>query len=545
MKIYNFSAISIFFFLSVTNSQVTRDWVQVYDGPGHGDDKAVSIVIDGSENVYVTGTSAASSTNYDIATIKYNSAGVRQWVIRYNGPGNGNDQANAMAVDGSGNVYVTGFASVNGQGFDFVTIKYNSSGTQQWARFYNGPGNQNDVAVSIGIDGSGNVYATGYSTGSGNSSYDYATIKYNSSGVQLWVQRYNGTGNSADDPSSIAVDASGNVYVTGTSYGIVSSSDYATIKYNTSGVQQWIARYNGPGYSYDLPNSLAIDGSGNVYVTGQSVGISTDYDYATVKYNSSGVQQWAQRYNGTGNFYDVANTVAVDGSGNVYVTGVSVETGTHNDCTTIKYNSAGVQQWLQRYNGPQNNDDGANSIAIDASGNVYITGSTIPNPSSWGDNLTVKYNNSGVQQWVQTYHGPANLGDNGSSIVVSSTGNVYVTGFSKDSSTSYDYCTIKYSQQIGIKKISSEIPDRYYLSQNYPNPFNPVTNIGFSLPKSENVILVIIDVTGKIVENLVNEKLEAGTYSISWNAVGFSSGIYFYRITAGVYNQTRKIILLK
>ena len=130
----------------------------------------------------------------------------------------------------------------SGTNYDYATIKYNSSGVMQWVQTYNGPGNVSDIAYSIAVDGSGNVYVTGYSSQGGTNS-DYATIKYNSSGVQQWVQRYNGPGNGVDGAYSIAVDGSGNVYVTGQSYGGGTSLDYATIKYNSSGVQQWVATY--------------------------------------------------------------------------------------------------------------------------------------------------------------------------------------------------------------------------------------------------------------------------------------------------------------
>jgi uncharacterized delta-60 repeat protein len=436
-------------FSPISFTQVTQQWVQRYDGPANSEEQASSIAIDSAGNVYVTGRSVGSGTGNDYATIKYNPTGVQQWVQRYNGPGNNTDAATSIAVDNSGNVYVTGFSVGSGTGNDYATIKYNSAGVEQWVQRYNGPGNSWDDASSVAIDSAGNVYVTGYSNGGGTGN-DYATIKYNSSGVQQWVQRYNGPGNTDDRANSIAVDSEGNVYITGYSVGSGTNFDYATIKYNSSGVQQWVQRYNGPGNHGDQATSIAVDSAGNVYVTGYSNGSGTGNDYATIKYNSAGVEQWVQRYNGPGSIDDRANSIAVDNAGNVYVTGRSRGSGTNDDYATIKYNSSGVQQWVQRYNGPSNTTDAANSIAVDNAGNVYVTGGSIGSGTQY-DYATIKYNPTGVQQWVQRYNGPGNLSDAATSIAVDNAGNVYVTGGSDGSITgNLDYATIKYSQGIAI-----------------------------------------------------------------------------------------------
>ncbi|MCC6864705.1 MAG: T9SS type A sorting domain-containing protein [Ignavibacteria bacterium] len=89
------------------------------------------------------------------------------------------------------------------------------------------------------------------------------------------------------------------------------------------------------------------------------------------------------------------------------------------------------------------------------------------------------------------------------------------------------------------------VPKNYELLQNYPNPFNPSTTIEYSIPKDAIVTMKIYDILGKEVATLVNEQKSAGTYIVNWNASGFSSGIYFYRINAGEFTATKKMYLVK
>jgi uncharacterized delta-60 repeat protein len=444
-----FLALVVLILLAVAaDAQVSETWVARYNGPGNSDDEAYSLAVDAFGNVYVTGGSWGSGTGLDYATIKYDSCGVSQWVRRYNGPGNSDDYASSISVDANGNVYVTGYSMGAGSGNDYATIKYNSSGVQQWVARYNGPGNSDDYASGIAVDANGNSYVTGGSFGTG-SEFDYATVKYNSSGVQQWVSRYNGPGNAGDFANSMAIDSSGNVYVAGGSFssGSYPSDDYATIKYNSAGTQQWVARYNGAAGMDDYATSVAVDVGGNVYVTGASFTTSAEFSYVTLKYNSSGVQQWLRGYNAPGlGSGDVANCIALDIDGNVYVTGSSVGVGTNNDFATIKYNSSGTQQWVARYNGTGNLVDEAYSLVVDASLNVYVTGKSGTQFGMTDDYVTLKYDSSGIQQWVATYNGPANSNDAAKSLKLDANGNVYVTGYSAGTGSSHDYATIKYQQ---------------------------------------------------------------------------------------------------
>jgi len=380
-------------------------WVRRYNGPGNGADQAYAIALDGSGNVYVTGLSYGSSgTNYDYATVKYDPQGNQLWVRRYNGPGNNRDEAHVIALDGSGNVYVTGYSYSAGSmtSSDYATIKYYPNGDTAWVRRYNGPGNNRDGASAIALDGSNNVYVTGSSYDSSGTSSDYATIKYYANGDTAWVRQYNyGAG---DNASAIALDGSGNVYVTGGSYYAWTNYDYATVKYDSNGTQLWVQRYNGVN-SQDGAGAIALDGSGNVYVTGSSYGSVTSRDYATIKYDSSGTELWVRRYNGPGNYEDVALDIALDGCGNVYVTGSSTGSGTDYDYATVRYDPQGTQLWVQRYNGPGNSSDYAHDMALDGSNNVYITGGSYGSGTS-SDYATIKYE----QKTLVLREGPTQFG---------------------------------------------------------------------------------------------------------------------------------------
>lgn len=98
---------------------------------------------------------------------------------------------------------------------------------------------------------------------------------------------------------------------------------------------------------------------------------------------------------------------------------------------------------------------------------------------------------------------------------------------------------------IGIKKISNDVPVTYSLSQNYPNPFNPSTSIKFEILKTSSVKLLVYDETGKLVETLLNQKLNPGNYEITWNASKYSSGVYFYRLITDGFEQSKKMVLAK
>ena len=436
---------------------------------GTGADIGTGISVDSAGNSYVTGYynsspvtiynadtttfgTLANSANYDAYIVKYNTSGTAQWTTRIGGTNI--DIGNGISVDSAGNSYVTGqylsnpvtiynaggstFGTLANSGSnDAFIVKYNTSGTAQWATRIGGTGS--DTGTGISVDSAGNSYITGNYTSSpvtiynadtttfgtlANSGADDAYIvKYNTSGTAQWATHIGGT--STDLGYGISVDSAGNSYVTGyygsnpvtiynadtTTFGTLANSanyDAYIVKYNTSGAAQWTTRI--AGSSFDQGINISVDVSGNSYVTGYynsspvtiyNAGGSTFGTLANsgaddafiVKYNTSGTAQWTTRIGGTGS--DTGNGISVDVSGNVYVTGhylsspvtiYNADTTTFgtlansgaDDAYIVKYNTSGTAQWATHIGGTSS--DLGHAISVDVSGNVYVTGSYLSSP---------------------------------------------------------------------------------------------------------------------------------------------------------------------
>ena len=369
--------------------------------------------MDASGCVYVTGYSSGASTAYDYLTIKYEPDGdvPPGWPQRYNGSANPSiipaDYARDIAVDASGCVYVTGVAMDDDRDYGYVTIKYEPDGdiATGWPQRYDGGyGTDEGRAVAVGNDGY--VYVTGISENS-NYNLDYLTIKYEPDGdiAPGWPQRYH---RSHDWPQDVEVDASGHVYVTGWS-----TSDYATIKYEPDGdiVPGWPQCY-GSGHAYDVE----VDASGCVYVTGYQNG-----DYATIKYEPDGTKTWdvaypppnviggIARYDNDGS--DLAQALALDNDGHVFVTGYSYGPTTGYDYATLMYDCAsGAQLDCKRYSGPGVNTDQALSIATGPGGTVAVTGQSYV-PGEYNNIVTIKYSTGTADVGVAEILEPSGLID--------------------------------------------------------------------------------------------------------------------------------------
>lgn len=528
----------------IVRSQLNQEWVRSYNGPMNGNDEALAHVIDHEGNVYAAGKFLGMATGFDIYIVKYNSSGSILWEKNYNGPGNGNDIAYSVALDNSGNVFVAGESKGENTGVDYVLIKYNNQGDEQWVRRYNGNSNSSEIPAKVVADNSGNSIITGNSWEQGTLS-DIVTIKYNSDGVEQWVKRFNGAENGNEFGDDLAVDASGNVYVAGSTISAATINDFVIIKYSSSGDEQWFKIYNGPVSGNDFPTFLTLDIFGNAIQTGASVGSGTALDFATIKYSPSGDVIWLRRYTSSTINSEEPKAITSDNYGNIIITGTSTGFSSSYDYMTIKYSPTGDLMWARNYNGPSTfNFDEARSVAADNIGNVYVTGLSA-GTGTMDDIAIVKYGSDGNQLWVNRYNSPSNRDDVANNISLDALGNIILSGFITGAATGRDFAVIKFSHLTSLQTISNEIPKEYSLRQNYPNPFNPITKINYNIPKDGNVTLKIFDNAGRETKTIVNEFKPAGYYTLELDGSNLSSGIYFYTLSSEGFIQTKKMILIK
>jgi hypothetical protein len=326
----------------------------VHQAGGDSDDNGSGIAVDAENNVYVTGyfqgTAAFGSTNvtsqgdYDVFIAKYNTAGTLLWIKTAGGTFR--DQGQALALDGAGNVCVTGefnltatfgsFALTNVWQDDVFVTKLDKDGNFLWAS--SGGGLSQDFGFSVAADQAGNVYVTGYIQYTGIFGtiavpplfdppywYDIFVAKYDPTGAPVWVRRAGSA--SADGGEAVAVDLSGNVYVTGWLGGpsVFGSTNLPyggsfLAKYSNSGEVEW-AKLG----EYGQGNAIACDAQGGVYVAGEALlsiyseGGYGSRDIVVAKYDAQGRRQWLQ--NAGSSYADSGNAIALDAARNIYISG--------------------------------------------------------------------------------------------------------------------------------------------------------------------------------------------------------------------------------
>jgi len=352
-------------------------WIRTFSSAGNFTDGGEVIVLDADCNAYVAGEYRGG-----FATIKYDSLGTLQWAAIHDSTGF-STSLGAIILDEAGNVYLTGQIRR-----DFVTIKYDNDGNQQWIATFDDTSfifNQ-DIAADMAVDKGGNVYVTGAVGGASA----ILTLKYDSNGIEQWIVKEDAVGIS-ESGLGLAIDASSNVYIVGKERAPL-FREVVTIKYDKDGNQIWRREHRGDtitGPSF-ISSAIKLDAN-NVYVTGPTgVGNQGGLGFATIKYDQDGNEQWVSTFDRSPQGDDIPIDLELDKQGNVYVTGRSEEGGAI-DFATIRYDNDGNEQWVELFNGPANGNDFPLSMALDGESNVYVTGITAGQGGTIFDMATIKY----------------------------------------------------------------------------------------------------------------------------------------------------------
>ena len=498
-----------------------------------------------------------------------------QWVARYSGSENSNSQGSDVTSNINGDVYVTGnITDSNGSGI--LTIKYNSSGQEIWARTYNTSVNSSDYGIVSEVDINQDLLICGSESSNGI----VALIKYNSSGDTLWTRSYPRSTSVSNSPVKMKTDVDGSIFVTLISTGN-DNYGYTILKYSANGSLFWKRQYSYDQYFYERANALVL-GEDNYFYTADyrvtdsnSIGyiikhdkisgdsiwslnfpyyISTDLvidkegmifstgnnnsQFFTCKINPSGEILWNRNYNGIG---VNAVKIGIDTNNNCYVAGYRFSNPPR--IAVIKYNTLGDEIWTRLYDGSASTSCLLSDFLVEKNGDCYIGGSNTVIPP-YSDYLTMKYNTNGDFIWMKRYNLYRTHSDYVYSLTNDNTGSIIVTGLSYNNLI-YSCTTIKYSQTVGVDQISNQIPLSGRLEQNYPNPFNPSTKIRYSIKENSKVIIKIYDQLGKEFSTLLDQYQNTGVYEIDFHGDNLSSGIYFYSMDAGNFRDTKRMILVK
>ncbi len=400
----------------------------------------------GATYYYTCGSTLNSSGNYDILIQKKNSSGTVLWSQTYNGAGNGNDYGADVQISTTGSVYVCGTYYKNStDSNNAIILKYNASGTQQWAYTYNGAGSRHDVFAAMQISTNA-IVGVGTTYKGSTNLYDMLVARIDSSGNQVWTQTWDHL-----NLNDVAVNLWNNgtkVYIAGGAQSATTTYKYAVFNVKLSdGSIQGSTVTGGTAFGFDQLTDIQYDVNGYIYLTGGVLNTGTLYDIETVKLDSALNIIWSATYSSSGAYNDVGSGITIDQVGNVIVTGYRTTATSGKDYVTIKYSSGGTQRWVSTFDNGTNETDSATCITVNPTdtNKIYVSGYSVYNGTK--DYWTLKYDGLGNLKWDIGFDHVADLDDRAFAIAVDSAGNVIVEGQNVLRDGTRSYSTVKYIEK--------------------------------------------------------------------------------------------------
>ncbi len=450
------------------------------------------------------------------------------WTRTYGGTTDDRGYSVQQTADGG---YI--IAGLTYRGFsDVYLIKTDTSGDTLWTRTYGGE--RSDEGYSVRQTADGGYIVAGY-TRSGYNSPDVYLIKTDASGDTLWTRTYGGIGD--DRGYSVELTADGGYIVAGVSIG-----DLYLIKTDGTGDTLWTRTYGGMRTDEGWSVKQTADGAYIVAGYTNSFGAGSS-DFYLIKTDTFGDTLWTRTYGGAG--YDYSFSVQQTADGGYIVAGRTSSFGAgYDDAYLIKTDASGDSLWTRTYGGERN--DGGYSVQQTADGGYIVAGYTRSfGTGGYHDVYLIKTDASGDTLWTRTYGGTSL--DFGFSVQQTADGRYVIAGWTYSfGAGGSDVYLIRLDSETGIgDKDNEPMLREFALIRNFPNPFNASTSIRYGLPEQSDVRIEIYNLLGQRVATIYDGLQDAGEHSITWDASGFPSGVYFARLEVGDYSESLKLVLLK
>lgn len=432
---------------SVARAQ-TMDWVATLDGPDAGHDFATALATDAAGNLFVCGTTEFAATGLDWTLAKFDSSGNLLFTTHWSAPGGGNDFAYALQLDGQGNVIVGGDVVGAGGTADIGLAKFDPEGNLLWAHTYDGPGHGADGMewTYLRVDSAGNVVQSGFSYG-GATGYDAVVLKYAPDGTLLWERRIDGGGSGFESAWAVRIGSDDSVFVAGDLSGPLGSG-LLLARYAPDGTLLWQGNHAFPSSQFVTTYAMALNHQDEPVVAALVYSSATADDYGVAQFDAAGQPVWFATYDGGAGREELPWNIAVGPSDEVYVVGMS-EGFFNMEYATLRYDGSGNLVWAQRYAAPGGywgGDTVGSDLAVDCSGNVFVTGWSYNGPPSGFDGATLMYSPDGVLEEEWRYDSATHGNDYLHAILVDSKDRVFAVGQSMGSGFTLDWLVIEYDR---------------------------------------------------------------------------------------------------
>ncbi len=434
--------------LTAQETYYLEEWYQSTGLTNDNDLTTHSVSLYNSQNqLYVatstlngSGISTPGNTNYfyDITLTKYNKKGKLLWTQDFN-IGSKNAFVGDMILDNNQRPVIVGSVyNDNTESYDAFTVRYSPAGVELWHRLFDGTANKDDGAKKVFVDSNNQIYVIGGAVNS-NTQSDFVTIKYNSNGIEQWNNTYDNAG--LDDIAGIG-SVDGNIVnvlgIVETSSGIY---EQAQLEYNAnSGALLSTTITSGILLELQKVNDAILDDEGNLYITGAVI-TNQGFDFKTIKLNPELDIVWTVTYNSINSGDDVAKAITLDSNNDVYVTGYST-LGSGRKTTTIKYSNSGTQIW-ENTSTAQGIHEG-NDVKVATTSEVFVTGYYQEAVDGNKDFSLYQYDIDGLETWKTNFNGIHNKDDEAVNINLDGEGNVSISGGSKNENEHDTYLTVKY-----------------------------------------------------------------------------------------------------